>query len=47
MARDKPETLEEFEKLSWPDKARLKRENPAAYWFFIGQIREQEKENMK
>lgn len=44
MARDKPKALHEFEKLSWPDKARLKRENPAAYWSFIRQI--QEKENM-
>ena len=43
VARDKPEMLEEFEKLSWPDKARLKQENPAAYWSFIRQIQERER----
>lgn len=41
MARDEPETLKEFEELSWSDKAKLKQENPSVYWIFIGQVREQ------
>lgn len=43
MTRDGPETLKEFKELSWQDKRKLKQENPAVYWSFIGQIRERER----
>ena len=46
--REPPETLEEFEDLSWNQKRQLKESNPDVYWAFIWQIQEsecKEKEN--
>lgn len=38
--REPPETVEQFEKLSWRQKAEIKRKFPETYWRFIWQIRE-------
>lgn len=40
--RAEPETLEQFEALTWAEKSRLKRDNPALYWRFIWQIKRKE-----
>jgi len=40
--REPPETVEQFEKLSWPEKAEVKRKFPAAYWSYLAEIRERE-----
>ncbi len=40
--REPPRTLEEFEKLSWPEKHQVKQKFPDVYWCFIGRIREEE-----
>lgn len=40
--REPPRTLAEFEALTWAEKSRLKRDNPALYWKFIEQIRRKE-----
>lgn len=40
-----PPTFEEFMKMSWTEKHRVKEKYPAEYWNFIEQIRNQNKEN--
>lgn len=40
--REPPETVEQFEKLSWPEKAEVKRKFPAVYWSYLAEIRERE-----
>lgn len=40
--REPPETVEQFEKLSWSEKAEVKRKFPAAYWQLIEQVRRKE-----
>lgn len=35
-----PPTFDEFMKMSWTEKRRLKELNPDVYWSFIWQIRE-------
>lgn len=40
-----PQTLEEFEGLSWPEKHHLKDDYPEVYWSFIWQIKNEESED--
>ncbi len=41
-----PPTFDEFMKMSWTEKCRLKELNPDVYWSFIWQIKNEErKEN--
>lgn len=40
--RAEPETLAEFEALTWAEKSRLKQDNPVLYWQFIEQIKRKE-----
>ncbi|WP_283683813.1 hypothetical protein [Parablautia sp. Marseille-Q6255] len=41
--REPPKTFEEFMKMSWTEKRRVKEESPDQYWSFIGQIRKLER----
>ncbi len=40
--REPPKDLAAFEKLSWSQKAEVKRKFPAAYWQLIEQVRRKE-----
>ena len=41
--REPPKTFEEFMKMSWTEKRRVKEESPDQYWSFIRQIRKLER----
>lgn len=46
MEREPPQTLKEFENLSWSQKRQLKESSPDVYWSFIWQIKNKDrKEN--
>lgn len=40
--RAEPQTLAEFEALTWAEKSRLKRDNLVLYWKFIELVRRKE-----
>lgn len=46
MEQESPKTVTEFEQLTWNQKRQLKESSPDVYWYFIRQIKNEErKEN--